>query len=64
METLFSDVLATLPIAIVGLAGVLAVLIDSYRDDSPSIKWVAGGRARGRLGARRASGDGSAYGGL
>ncbi|CAN5583821.1 NADH-quinone oxidoreductase subunit N [soil metagenome] len=40
-ENFFSDVAATGPILLIALVGVIAVVVDSFKNDSPSIPWIA-----------------------
>ena len=40
-DFLLHDVLATGPIGIVALMGIVVVLVDSFRNDSPAIPWLA-----------------------
>lgn len=42
-DLFFADVAATGPILFVAALGVLVVLLDSFRNDSPAIPWIAGG---------------------
>jgi len=41
-QNLLPDVLATGPILLVALVGIAAVLVDAFRNDTPSIPWIAG----------------------
>ena len=41
-DQLFADLGATAPILLVGFLGVAVVLIDSFRNDSVTIPWIAG----------------------
>ncbi|MFN3597251.1 MAG: NADH-quinone oxidoreductase subunit N [Rubricoccaceae bacterium] len=41
-ESLLPDLLATAPILLVAALGVVVVLVDAFRNDSPSIPWIAG----------------------
>lgn len=40
--SLLPDLLATAPILLVAALGVVVVLVDAFRNDSPSIPWIAG----------------------
>ena len=40
-DFLLPDVLATGPIGLVALMGIVVVLVDSFRNDSPAIPWLA-----------------------
>ncbi len=42
-DSLIPDVLATGPTLLVAAVGILVVLVDSFRNDSPAIPWLAGG---------------------
>lgn len=37
-----SDFIATLPITVVAVAGIVVVLYDSFRNDAPELPWIAG----------------------
>ena len=41
-DSLLGDLAATGPILLVAALGVLVVLLDSFRNDSPAIPWIAG----------------------
>jgi NADH-quinone oxidoreductase subunit N len=41
-ETLLPDLAATGPILLVAAAGLAVVLLDSFRNDAPSIPWISG----------------------
>jgi NADH-quinone oxidoreductase subunit N len=42
-DFLLSDIAATGPILLVALMGIVVVLVDSFRNDSPLIPWITGG---------------------
>ena len=46
---LLADVAATGPILLVALVGIAVVLVDSFRNDSPAIPWLAGAGLLGAL---------------